>query len=244
MVIYMITIKSNKEPNLKRPTFTVDNKLHDKLDNIDVFKLMNKSHFGLFLGKAGSGKSSLCISFLNSKQAFKKIFHNIFLFCPANSRASIKDDFWGSNLPQENIFDDLTLEDLKDVYSIAESDSSEDFKTLIILDDVQKFLKDAGTRDFLLHMVNNRRHAKLSIWICCQTYKSIPLQVRQALTDTFIFKVNKNEMKNIFEEQIELYKDKFEQVLNKIFKNPHDFLYINNGSQRFFYNWDEININE
>ena len=37
---------------------------------------MNKSHFCLFLGKAGSGKSSLVISFLNSKEALKKCFHN------------------------------------------------------------------------------------------------------------------------------------------------------------------------
>ena len=49
-----------------------------------------------------------------------------------------------------------------------------------------------------------------------------------------------HEMKNIFDEQIELYKDKFEQILNKIYKKPHSHLYINNGSQRFFDNWDEI----
>ena len=64
---------------------------------------MNKSHFALFLGKAGSGKSSLVISFLNSKEAFKKCFHNIFLFCPANSRSSIKDDIWEKNLEEEQI---------------------------------------------------------------------------------------------------------------------------------------------
>ena len=97
----MISIKNNKSPILNKPSFTVDNKLSEKLDNIEVFKLMNKSHFCLFLGKAGSGKSSLTVSFLNSKDAFKKVFHNIFLFCPSNSRASIKNDFWGSNLPED-----------------------------------------------------------------------------------------------------------------------------------------------
>jgi GTPase SAR1 family protein len=235
----MISIKNNKSPTLHKPSFTVDNKLDPKLDNIEIFKLMNKSHFGLFLGKAGSGKSSLCISFLNSKDAFKKVFHNVILFCPPNSRASIKDDFWGNNLEPENIYDELNLENLQEVYQMAEDDAQEDFKTLIVLDDVQKFLK-GDCEKYLLHMVNNRRHAKLSIWLCCQTYKSIPLQVRQALTDLFVFKVNKNEMKNIFDEQIELYKDKFEQILNKIYKKPHSHLYINSGSQRFFDNWDEL----
>lgn len=235
----MISIKTNKSPLLHKPSFTVDNKLSDKLDNIEVFNLMNKSHFSLFLGKAGSGKSSLCISFLNSKEAFKKVFHNIFLFCPPNSRASIKNDFWGSNLPPENIYDDLNLNNLQEVYQIAETEASEGFKTLIVLDDVQKYLK-GDCEKFLLHMVNNRRHAKLSIWLCCQTYKSIPLQVRQALTDLFVFKVNKNEMKNIFDEQVEMFKDKFDLILNKIFKKPHSHLYINSNSQRFFDNWDEI----
>ncbi len=83
----MITLKNNKKPKLKSPSFTVDGKINDKLDDIEIFKLMNKSHFCSFLGKVESGKSSLVISFLNSKEAFKKCFHNIFLFCPANSRA-------------------------------------------------------------------------------------------------------------------------------------------------------------
>ena len=40
-----------------------------------------------------------------------------------------------------------------------------------------------------------------------------------ALTQKLVFKVNKNEMKNIFDEQIELYKDKFEQILNNYAKD-------------------------
>ena len=51
----MLKLKTNKKPYLNIPSFSVDNKLKDKLDNIEIFKLMNKSHFGLFLGKAGSG---------------------------------------------------------------------------------------------------------------------------------------------------------------------------------------------
>lgn len=235
----MISVKNNKTPILHKPSFTVDSKLDPKLDNIEVFKLMNKSHFCLFLGKAGSGKSSLCISFLNSKDAFKKVFHNVVLFCPPNSRASVKNDFWGSNLEPNNIYDELNLENLHQVYEMAENDAQEDYKTLLVLDDVQKFLK-GDCEKFLLHMVNNRRHAKLTIWLCCQTYKSIPLQVRQALTDLFVFKVNKGEMQNIFNEQIELYKHKFENILNNIYKELHSFLYINSGSQRFFDNWDEL----
>ena len=237
----MLKLKNNKKPNLNIPSFSVDNKLKDKLDNIEIFKLMNKSHFALFLGKAGSGKSSLVISFLNSKEAFKKCFHNIFLFCPANSRSSIKDDFWENNLEEEQIYDDLTIDNLIDAYSKIEQDSLQGFKSLIILDDVQKNLK-GDCEKFLLHIINNRRHNRICIWICCQNYKTIPLQVRLTLTDLFIFKVGKQEIENIYEELTEIDKNKFNIITNNAYKNLGDFIYLNCLSQRLFNNWDEIII--
>ena len=235
----MLKLKTNKKPYLNIPSFSVDNKLKDKLDNIEIFKLMNKSHFALFLGKAGSGKSSLVISFLSSKDAFKKCFHNVFLFCPANSRSSIKDDFWENNLEEEQIYDDLTIDNLIDAYSKIEQDSLQGFKSLIILDDVQKNLK-GDCEKFLLHIINNRRHNRICIWICCQNYKTIPLQVRLTLTDLFIFKVGKQEIENIYEELTEIDKNNFNIITNNAYKNIGDFLYLNCLSQRLFNNWDEI----
>lgn len=234
-----ITIKRNKAPNLSQVKFTVDGKLDPKLDNIEIFKCMNKSNFTLFLGKGGSGKSSKIISFLKSKEGFKKIYHDIILFCPPNSRDSIKNDFWGKNLPEENIFDDLSMENLQSAYNVAEQNALEGYRTLIILDDVQKSLK-GDNQKFLLHMVNNKRHASLSIWLACQNYKSIPPQIRSVITDMFIFKINKQEMEYIFEEHIEETKKKFEEILKLLFQNEHDFLYINTMNQRLFNNWDEL----
>ena len=235
----MLKLKTNKKPMLNIPSFNVDGKLKNNLDNIEIFKLMNKSHFALFLGKAGSGKSSLVISFLNSKDAFKKCFHNIFLFCPSNSRSSIKDDFWENNLETEQIYDDLNIDNLIDAYSKIELDADNNFKSLIILDDVQKNLK-GDCEKLLLHIINNRRHNRICIWICCQNYKTIPLQVRLTLTDLFIFKVGKQEIENIYEELTEIDKNKFNIITNNAYKNIGDFLYLNCLSQRLFNNWDEI----
>ena len=237
----MLKLKTNKKPMLNIPSFNVDGKLKNNLDNIEIFKLMNKSHFSLFLGKAGSGKSSLVISFLNSKDAFKKCFHNIFLFCPSNSRSSIKDDFWENNLETEQIYDDLNIDNLIDAYSKIELDADNNFKSLIILDDVQKNLK-GDCEKLLLHIINNRRHNRICIWICCQNYKTIPLQVRLALTDLFIFKVGKGELENIYEELTEIDKNKFNIITNNAYKVDHSFLYLNCLSQRLFNNWDEIVI--
>jgi GTPase SAR1 family protein len=237
----MIHIKHNPVPKLNKPTFSVDGKLHDKLDDFEITKLMNKHNVTLFLGRGGSGKSTLLISFLKSKPLFKRIYHKIILFCPPNSRGSISNDFWGKNLEDEDIYDELNLENLQEAYDIAEGNRDEGLRTLIIFDDTQKQMKGEAEK-LLLHMINNRRHASLSIWMACQNYISIPKQVRQNLTDMFIFKVSKVEMSNIFTEHLELSKDVFEKLQQILFKQPHEFLYINTLTGRLFQNWDELVI--
>ena len=240
----MISIIKNEKPKLKMPTFNVDGELHKNLNDYPLTSLMNKSNFSLFLGKAGQGKSSLAISLLKTKGLFKGVYHNIFLFCPPNSRASIKNDFWGENLPEEQIYDELNLENLQNVYDLAQEDAVEGFKSLIILDDVQKYLKDVDIQKFLLHIVNNRRHALTSVWILAQNYFQIPKQVREALTNAFIFKVSKVEFINIFSELIEKEKSLFQEIIEKYaYKEPHSFGFLDTNSGRLFSNWDEISIN-
>lgn len=233
-----IVIKKNKAPNLKVPKFNVDNQLHEKLNEYELTKLLNKHNFTLFLGKAGSGKTSLEISLLSS--IFKKVYHNIFLFAPSNSRASVSNSFWEKHIPEDQIFDDLSLEALEYTYDYAQDNASQGFNTLIIIDDNQKYLKDIEIQKLLLHMVNNRRHAQLSIHLLCQNYFTIPKQVRMALTNLFVFKVSKPELTNIFEEQIETSKDLFDKILSISFNKKHEFLFIDSTTKRIFLNWDEI----
>ena len=70
-----IQVKHNSVPNLKLPKFNVDTELDNKLNDYDITKLMNKSNFTIFLGKAGSGKSSLLISFLKTVSSGDKIIY-------------------------------------------------------------------------------------------------------------------------------------------------------------------------
>ena len=130
---------------------------------------------------------------------------------------------------------------MQEAYDIAQANRDEGLRTLIILDDCQKQMKGENEK-LLLHMINNRRHASLSIWLACQNYISIPKQVRQNLTDMFIFKVSKVEMGNIFTEHLELSKEVFEKLQQMLFKQPHEFLYLNTLSGRLFRNWDELVI--
>lgn len=239
-----IHIKKNPVPNLKKPKFNVDGVLHNKLNEYDITKLMNKSNFTLFLGRAGSGKSSLLISFLKTPELFKSVFSKIFLFMPAGSRSSINDSFFDKYLAQDQIYDELTLVSLQDVYDKAQANAADKGQTLIIFDDVQKAFKQPDIAKLFLSMVNNRRHGRLSMWLAMQNYKSLIPQIRMGLTDIFVFKINKTEMQTIFEEHIEQHKDHFIELLKYVFKEPHDFMFLNTGSQRIFSNWNEIEMPE
>jgi HrpA-like RNA helicase len=91
-------LQRNKQPKLNLPTFTVDGELSKKLNEYEITKLMNKSNVTLFLGKAGSGKTSLMVSFLNTPGLFYKLFHSVFLFMPPNSRDPRSDHFLNKNM--------------------------------------------------------------------------------------------------------------------------------------------------
>ena len=235
-------IYKNKKPKLKLPTFTVDGELSKKLNDYEITKLMNKSNVSLFLGKSGQGKTSLMTAFLKTEELFYRVYHNIYLFMPPNSRASLKDNFFDKRIPEEQIYDTLDYENLDEVFNIIQSNADENYLSLIIFDDVQKYLKDNAIQKLLLNIINNRRHLKTSLFFCCQNYITIPRTIRQGLTDLFIFKINKTEMENIFNEQVEQFKDNFMNIMKNVYNEPHNFLYINTNSQRLFKNWDEIII--
>ena len=73
-----------------------------------------------------------------------------------------------------------------------------------------------------------------------------PVLVRKLFSNLFIFRVNKNELKLIFEEQIE---DKtkvnlISDITKLVFDKPFQFLFVNTDTQRFFKNFDELVFKE
>jgi hypothetical protein len=145
-------------------------------------------------------------------------------------------------LPAENIYDELNETTLQDAYNRCKEISKEGYKSLLIFDDVQKDFKGESEK-LLQNICNNRRHDRISIIFCVQTYKSLSKTARNALSNLIIFKVNKTQMRDIFDEQIETMRERFEEILDLAYKNPHEFISIDCNSQRCFNNWDEVIIN-
>lgn len=240
-----IEIVPHDAPKLKRPEFSVDGGLAPHLDDEPVLSLMNRSHFAVFEGKAGSGKTSLAISLLQSKKAFKRVFHNVIVFAPPNSRESVKGgSFFDKYIPPNQLFDEVNPDTLNAAYSLSQENAKEGYQTLIIFDDVQRFFKEKQNMKILLHMVNNRRHGRLSMWVLCQNYLSLERKLRSGITDAFVFRLSKRELEAVATEQLEMSATNFEKVLPYLFEDPHDFLYVNALTQRLFTNWNELLITD
>lgn len=236
----MIHEKENKSPSLNRPIFSVDNELHSKLNNFDLTKNMNRSNFTLFCSRPGGGKTSMIISFLNSPQLYKKVYHNIFLFMGKNSRDSIRGTFFDTQISPECIYDDLTKDTLMEVYEKVKTEAEEGYNSLIIFDDIQSKLKVPDIAKQLQHMSANRRHIRLSMWLANQNYNALPKQIRSLLTDMFIFNVSKQELNKINEEQLEIPDKTFQKITAMCFKEPHSFMYIHTNLAKIYNNWNEI----
>jgi len=239
----MLPVTKNEEIKLNLPSFNVDGELHKKLNDHPLLSLMNRHFAAAFIGRAGSGKTSLLTGLFATKKCLKKVFHKVIMFIPPNSMASVKNSIF-HDLPEEQIISELTLQTLQEQFALVEEIAQKGKNTCIIFDDVQQFYK-GETEHLLTHMVNNRRHNRLSLMFVAQSYIKMPRSIRQALTDLFIFKISKSDFLRIYQELVEVEEARF-QILLEMFKNSKlkSFLYINVPTQRSFLNWDEVHIDD
>jgi hypothetical protein len=237
-----IEIKENEAPSLAKCEMLCDGGLHDKLNKYDLTKFMNEHSTNLLIGKPKSGKTSLLYSLFKSPQLFKKVYHNIYLFQPSASRASMKDKLF-DKLPDENKFDELTLENLTYVVDTIKNEDK-DYNNCIIFDDMGAYLKNPETKKLLKEIIMNRRHLRCSIYFLVQTWFSIEKDVRKLFSNIFVFRVSKKELETIFDEVVEQKKCYVGDIAKIVYDEPYKYLFINTDSQRLFKCFDELIIKD
>ena len=235
-----ITIKKNLAPTLPKCEMLCDGGLNPKLQKYELTKCLDKHSVNLLIGSAGSGKTSLLYSFFKSKKLLKNVFHNIFLFQPNASASSIKDNIF-TQIPDEQRYDELTSDNLEEVMNVVKNEDK-DYNNCIIIDDQTAYLKQNEL--LLKDLIFNRRHYRTSIFFLVQSYISVPLQVRKAIENLFVFKVAKNELKTIFDELLEKKKDCYLDISKIVFNKPFEFLFLNSPTQRCFKCFDELIIDD
>lgn len=237
---YKIQLLKNKKPEIEKIDFTCDDPIHDKLNVWPMVRdNLNKANTTVICGRQGSGKTNLTVNII--KKIYRKCFHKIYVFMPESSRNSMKDKIF-DKLPPEQLFEELTFENLSMLHEMIKLDSLKGIKTLIIYDDVQRSLKDWNILQKLKEMIANQRHIKLVNLILVQNFFMIDKSLREILTNVIFFRMDKSQTEKIFNDMVEIHKDKFDAIRDIVFDAPYEWCLISKTNQRVYKGFDEIII--
>jgi predicted ATP-dependent serine protease len=235
----MLKVIKCNQPEIGKIKFECDDEIDSKLNEYPLTRdFFNKSNSTVFLGRPGSGKTSLLINFI--MKIYKKKFHKVYVFMPASSRKSLKNNIFEKYLPPDQLYEELTIESITDLYEKLKVNSMEGHKSFVIFDDVQKAMKDYDIVRMMKNLFANRRHLKLVIFVMLQNYFALDKSLRELVDNVILFKMNKQEQIKIFNEVIESHKDIFDEIQHLVFNEPYQWLFVNIGSQRMFKKFDEM----
>jgi rRNA maturation protein Rpf1 len=126
-----------------------------------------------------------------------KVFHKVYIFQPASSGASVKNNVFDklrANLQQ------LTIEDLNQIIMTFRH-SQKDYNKCI-LDDQGSYLKNKKLQRLFKNLCFNRRHLGVFIYLLTKLILASQ-ELHKIFNNLFIFKTSKMELQTIFEEQVD-----------------------------------------
>jgi hypothetical protein len=228
------SIAKKSKIDWKPPEFLCDKSISRHIEP----PLPSSHHFMVICGPAGSGKTSLMLSMLTSKQMYCRAFHHVHLIMPEHSRGSIKNSPFDNHDKNHDELDWPTLEKIK---GAVEAASKKKQYSLIIMDDVGAALKDKEIQRQLKQLIWNRRHLRTSIWIMAQSFNSMPMPIRKSISHLAMYKPNNaKEARLLFDELVYMEKEDAAQLMDFVFEHRHDFLFVDIAGGKFYKNFDLI----
>ena len=217
-------LEPEEKIKMKKYKFSCDegcDGIPDPLPNVLRFNMA-------IIGKAGSGKTSLLMNLVCKRgKIYNKKFDKVYVFSPS---LRSMDDCPFDKLPEEQLYDDLTVENLEGV--IEEITDSEE-KILIIFDDVvNDMAKSAEIQRILCKLLMNRRHIAgygggISVIITSQVYNKIPCPIRKTFSHMILVNIKqKRELDTLYDEHILVDKKQFEAICKYCYKDKYDFMYL------------------
>ena len=231
-----------EKPNVEKIAFNCDEKLCPSLDKYPMVRdNLNTFKTTVILGRQGSGKTSLTINIV--KKLYRKKFNKIYLFMPRTSIASLKSNIFGV-LPENQVFDELNYQNITELNETIKDNRENGLKSLIIMDDVQRALKDNNVVKVFKEMIANQRHLNVSFIILLQNYFALDNKVRELIHNVIFFKMDKKQNKKIFEECAEMPQSVFNDLNDFIFDQPYNWCLINQRNKKIYKMFDEVEIND
>ena len=235
-----VKIVELEKPKYRNVKMLCDEILSDKLLKYPMIEdAFSTNSFNLIIGRMGQGKTSWITNLV--KHDFRKVFETIILVMPTSSRQSIDNDIFGKNLPEDQLYDDLNVSILDDIYEKLNENAKEGYNTLLIIDDFQQRLKDPDISKALERIIIKTRHLHVTTFYLVQNFQKVPKNIREIAFNVVVFNLGKSSLLRIFDELIQMKKEKYEEIINLSFKEPHDFLLINlHRTKNIYRNWDLV----
>jgi hypothetical protein len=228
------------KPEYKKIKMNCDCVIDKRLTEYPMIEeAFSTSHFSIVCGKMGQGKTSWVTNYV--KHIARKCYETIYVFMPPNSRASIDNDIYGKNLPENQIFNTLDIDGLMKVYEELQEHSSNGFNSLLVIDDFQAQLKDPMIINILQKIITKMRHLRCSIFLLQQNFQALVKPLRELVSNIVCFNLGKSQMQKLFDEIVQLPKDQFDDLVKIAFVEKHDWILINLHKNRNIYrNFDLI----
>jgi hypothetical protein len=162
---------------------------------------------------------------------------------PNSSIASLKNNIFDA-LPEEQKFDELNYENIYELNETIKENRKNGLKTLVILDDVQRALKNKNVVNIFKEMIANQRHLNCSFIILLQNYFALDNKIRELIHNVIFFKMDKKQNMKIFNECAEMPKNVYNDLNDFIFDSPYNWCLINQRTKKIYKMFDEVLIEE
>lgn len=187
-------------------------------------------------GRKGSGKSSLLLTALQTKQnqgGYKKYFNNIFMVSPTGKHDKKLSKLVNELEEDGKFYDNLNEETMQEIMNrineFNEEHDGETINNLLILDDCMSSLPTSTQKSSILNnMFILSRHKKLSIFVTTQKYNGLSRVIRTQCDLISFFRTdNKKELQTLIDD-VNVDDDTLKQLYNfATSESKNDFLHIN-----------------
>jgi len=221
--------------------------------------LLNTNQVIIICGQPGQGKSLLCENLIQDVLVYKRksCFDKIYLFVPTTSASSYQNSYI-QKIDKENIYGDMTFENLKEVldkiYDLTHQIKKKErgkppiYHTryaCIIIDDFASKLRLKDIQKLLLYIIQCHRHINTTLIIINQCFQSIHKDLRDCSNTHIIFSCKS--LKNrraVYDELLpNLSPNEFDECMKYIYQDRHDFMIVNRKEDYFTRNFNRIYLN-
>jgi len=224
-LFYIAMAKLICEGNFRFPKIPMktDKKLHNNL--LEPLSSIISGTCICISGASGSGKSNVLINLFTHKRCeitkkkrnLRNCFDNIVIVSP--SMKSFNNDIF------EDIEEKYKFTNLRDFLDSYAELLDLEGQTAVILDDVgSQIRKNSNIGDFS-HMIHNRRHLNLSLFILVQNITMLHPSCRDSLNILIAFKCKSQQEKEYIFQLTGLQKKFFDNFYSLAFQQRHDCVF-------------------